>query len=131
MELSKGTKSTIWLGGLCLALFLFMLYFRAFIYSGMYIAPEDPYGISDIIEFLLGSLMIMLYIISAIVAIFLFIKGNTQSKISAFFLIILCLVLYFAFSPLHTVAAKYGSNLPNKALNSQPSAAGTPQSGAH
>ena len=118
MELSKGTKLVMWLGGVCLAVYLFMLYFRAFIYADMYIAPGDPYGVSDIIEFILGSLMGVLIIASCIVSFLLLINGNAQSKISASLLVLLCLALYLAFSPLHNMAAKYSNNkMPNKALN--------------
>lgn len=116
---------TIWLGGLCLALYLFMLYFRAFIYADMYKAPDDPYGISDIIELLLGSQVLILFIITGVVAINLFIKGNSQSKKSAALLVLFYLALYFAYSPLHTLPAKYSSNMPNKSFKS-----GTPQSDA-
>jgi len=117
MVLSKGTKLVMWLGGACLAMYLFMLYFRAFIYADMYIAPGDPYGISDIIEFIVGSLMGVLFIASCIVSVLLLINGNAQSKISATLLVLLCLALYFAFSPLHNMAAKYSEKMPNNSSN--------------
>ena len=117
MKLSKGTKLVMWLGGTCLAVYLFMLYFRAFIYADMYIAPGDPYGISDIIEFILGSLMGVLIIVSCIASFLLLISGNAQSKISAALLVLLCLTFYLAFSPLHNMAAKYSAKIHNNSSN--------------
>ncbi len=114
MKLSKGTKLVMWLGGSCLVMYLFMLYFRAFIYADMYIEPGDPYGISDIIEFILGSLMGVLVIASCAVSVLLLINGNAQSRISAALLMLLCLALYLSFSPLHNMAAKYSVKIPNE-----------------
>lgn len=117
MKLSKGTKLVMWLGGTCLVVYLFMLYFRAFIYADMYIAPGDPHGMSDIIEFILGSLMGVLIIVSCIASLLLLISGNAQSKIAAALLVLLCLTLYLAFSPLHNMAAKYSAKMPNNSSN--------------
>mgnify|MGYP000010999940 CR=1 FL=1 len=110
MDISKGTKSVLFLGVTSLVLYLFILYFRAFIYSDLYIAPDDPYGVADIIELLLGLIMVLLFIASACVAIYLLAKGCSQSKISAILLILFWLALYLSFSPLHTLAAQYGSS---------------------
>ncbi|WP_105215886.1 MULTISPECIES: hypothetical protein [unclassified Pseudoalteromonas] len=108
MILSKGTKSSIWLGALTFLLFVFMLYFRAYIYAGMYIEPDAPYGISDIIEFLLGCLFLLLMAASVILAVALFIKGSVQSKKSGALLVVFCVVLFIAYSPLHNMAARLG-----------------------
>ncbi|MBU1310984.1 MAG: hypothetical protein KKE30_15785, partial [Gammaproteobacteria bacterium] len=93
MELSKGTKATIWMGGICFAQLIGMLAFRAFIYADMYKAPDDPYGISDIIEFLLGSVFLVFLAVSGILSLALFFKGNAQSKKSAAFLVLFCVIL--------------------------------------
>lgn len=45
----------LWLGAGCLTIYIIRLVFRAFFYADMYIAPNDPYGISDVIELLLGA----------------------------------------------------------------------------
>ena len=108
MKLTKGSKFVITLAVLSLLLFLFMLYFRAFIYADMYIAPGDPYGISDIIELILRLIFIFLSIISGIVSLVLFIRGAKQSKLLAGCLVILYLALYLSFGPLHHLAASYG-----------------------
>jgi hypothetical protein len=108
MKLTRGSKTAIVLAVLSIALFAFMLYFRATIYAEMYIAPDEPYGISDIIEFLLGCLFIALSGVSGIVALVLFFRGAKQSKISACGLIVLHATMYVSFGPLHTLAANYG-----------------------
>lgn len=109
MKLTKGSKVVIFLAVISLTLFIFMLYFRAVIYADMYIAPGDPYGVSDIIEFLLGCLFMLLSTISGITALILFFRGIKQSKIFAGGLIILHAFLYASFNTLHNLAANYGS----------------------
>ena len=108
MKLSKGTKVSIWIGALTFSLFAFRLYFRAYIYAGMYIEPDSPYGISDIIEFSLGCIFLLLITVSFVLSIVLFIKGSAQSKKSGVLLVILCLVLFLIYSPLHNIAARLG-----------------------
>lgn len=109
MILTKGSKVVVVLAVLSIALFLYMLYFRAFIYAGMYIAPDDPFGISDIIEFLLGSAFILLSLISGVVSLVLFIRGATQSKILAGGLVVTHAIMYLSFGSMHSLAANYGS----------------------
>ena len=108
MNLTKGSKIVIVLSVLSVIQFLFMLYFRAAIYADMYIAPDEPYGISDIIELLLGCIFILLSVVSGIVAIVLLIRGAKQSRVFAGFLIVLHVILYVIFGPLHILAANYG-----------------------
>lgn len=109
MKFSTGTKSSIWVGTLTFTLFVFMLYFRAFVYSGMYIEPDAPYGISDIIEFLLGCIFLLLLATSVLLAGILFIKGAAQSKKSGAFLLVFCTVLFISYYPLHDIASRLGS----------------------
>jgi len=108
MELSKGTKVAIWAGSICLFHVIGMLVFRAFIYADMYIAPEDAYGISDLIELLLGAFFLVFLTVSILFSVVLFFKGNAQSKKSALYLVLFCLVLFFAYSPLHSIVAQSG-----------------------
>lgn len=109
MEMSKGTKATIWMGGICLTHMIGMLVFRAFIYADMFKAPEDPYGISDIIEFLLGCVFLFFLAASGLLSIALFFKGNAQSKKSAVFLALFCMLLFVSYTPLHRLAAGWSS----------------------
>ncbi len=67
----------------CITLFAFGLFFRAVIYSRMYIAPGDAYGFSDVIEYVLGWLLIGVMGLSAITAITLGFKGPRSNRIAA------------------------------------------------
>lgn len=109
MKLTKGTITVLVLAALSISLFSFMLFFRAFIYADMYIAPNDPYGISDIIELLMIFLFIFLSIFSGVVALVLLFKGVKQSKIAASGLVGLNIVLYAAYDFLHSQAALFSS----------------------
>ncbi|QFT12955.1 hypothetical protein FIV04_23730 (plasmid) [Vibrio sp. THAF190c] len=85
-----------------------MLVFRAAIYPGMHIAPEDPYGLSDIVEFLLTIVVLVLMLVSSISSLILLVRGNLQSKKSAVALLFLCVAIYFSYEPLHKIAANWG-----------------------
>lgn len=110
MKLTKGTITVLVLAILSFSLFSFMLFFRAFIYADLYIAPNDPYGISDIIELFMGLLLLLLSVLSGVVALVLLFKGAKQSKLAACGLIGLHIALYSAYDSLHTVAAHYSVN---------------------
>lgn len=107
MNLTRGSKSVIVLAILSVSLFVFMIYFRAAIYPNMYIEPGDPYGISDIIEFLLACLLMVLSAVSGVISFVVFFRGVKQSKILACGLIILHAAIYLSFVPLHTWAANF------------------------
>lgn len=109
MKLNKGSKAVVFLALVSLVLFLFMLYFRAAIYSDMYIAPGDPYGVSDIIEFILGCIFLLLSVVSGIVSVVIFFRGTYQSKLFSVGLILLHAGLYLSFGVLHTLAANYAA----------------------
>jgi hypothetical protein len=104
-----GIKVVRLLSASCIALFAFGLFFRAVLYSRMYIAPGDPYGISDIIEFLLGWLLIGFLGLSAITVIILGIKGPRSNRIAATWLAGIVTIIALLFAPLHTLAAKLSS----------------------
>ena len=84
-----------------------MLAFRAFVYAGMYKAPEDPYGISDIIEFFLYVIFMFLLGISLLLAFVLMFRGESQTKKAAIGLVVYCIVLFFSYSPLHSIVARW------------------------
>ncbi|AXX92720.1 hypothetical protein CPU12_02510 [Malaciobacter molluscorum LMG 25693] len=104
--MSKSIKIIIFLSSISLLHFIFMLIFRAFIYMKMYKAPQDPYGISDIIELILYIIFLILLFISFLVSIFLLIKGNNKTRKASFYLIVFSVSLYYLFSPLHHYAAR-------------------------
>ena len=107
MKLTTGTKASIGLGLTCGAIYIFALIFRATIYPDIYISPTDPYGVADIMELFLFAILIFLMLVSVLVAIILLIKGESQSKKSAVFLIFWCLLIFISYSPLHKIAASW------------------------
>ena len=109
MVMSKRAKSTIVLGAVCFAWFVFMLYFRAFVYADMYKAPDDPFGISDILEFFMGLVFLVIELVNVLASIVLMFRGVTQTRKFAAGLIAFSVVLFFAYSPLHSIAARWGS----------------------
>jgi len=81
--------------------------FRAFIYTKLYIAPTEPYGISDLIEFLLGSLLLVAFGLSALAAVVLAIRGPRANRVAAAWLTIAVVVMAALLNPLHTFAAQW------------------------
>ena len=84
-----------------------MLAFRFAVYRHMYIAPGDPYGISDIVEFLLGLGLMFVLGISVIAAIALAVRGPKDNRIAAGWLLGVCILVAVIVEPLHTLAAKW------------------------
>ena len=107
MTINKGTKLVIALGSTCFLWLVAMLVFRAYFYADMYIAPEDPYGISDIIEYLMWLVFVALLGLSSFASVVLFIKGKSQTKKAAIGLVIFCIILFFSLYPLHHIAARW------------------------
>jgi len=110
MTLSKGSKVVTVLAILAVALFSFMLYFRAALYNEFYIAPEDAYGLADILELYLGLGFVVLSALSGLVSVVLFVVGTRQSKLFAMGLVVLHGLLYVAYGPLHSLAVHYGTS---------------------
>jgi hypothetical protein len=95
-----------WLGGATLALFAFGLFFRFAVYRHMYIGPEDPYGISDVIEFLLGCVLLAALAVSVLGAVALAVKGPRKNRVAAAWLFGTCISVVVLLVPLHNLAAK-------------------------
>lgn len=93
--------------GTCLALFAFGLLFRAVFYSRMYIAPGDPYGLADIIEFVLGWALLGLLGISGITALVLGIKGPRQNRVASAWLVGVVVAIALLLIPLHNLAGRW------------------------
>ncbi len=104
--MTKGSKFVIALGAVCFGWFLFMLAFRAFFYADMYKAPEDPYGISDILELVMGMVFYALLSISLVTSLVLLFRGMPKTKKFAGGLIVFCIVLFLTFPPLHDIMAR-------------------------
>lgn len=107
MTLTKGSKALLWLGSICSLQLVLMLAFRAFWYEGIYIAPEDPYGLADVIELLLGLIFLLLMTVSVLVALVLLFRGLPQTRKAGLILIVWCVLLFMARDPLRHLAVVY------------------------
>ncbi|WP_396271389.1 hypothetical protein [Ideonella sp.] len=83
------------------------LAFRFAWYSRMYIGPNDPYGISDVIELILGGLLVLVLAGSVVTAIALAIQGPRENRQASKWLTLICLAVVLLLQPLHNLAAKY------------------------
>jgi len=72
----------------------------------MYKAPNDPYGISDIIELLLSYWFIFVVLVSIVISLYLMIKKEFDIKKQSGLLIIFCIALVMLVSPLHNLVAR-------------------------
>ena len=95
-------KILVWLN---LIFFMLMPSFRYFFYSSMYKAPNDPYGISDIIELLLGYCFIFVVLVSIVISLYLIVKKDPKIKKQCGLLIIFLISLVMLVSPLLNLAA--------------------------
>lgn len=107
MKLTSGTKIALGLGLVCGAIYLFALIFRATIYSDLYISPNDPYGVADIMELFLVLIGGLFILVSVFVSLVLLVKGEKQSKKSAVFLILWCVLICVSYFPLHEIATRW------------------------
>jgi len=80
--------------------------FRYFFYNSMYKAPNDPYGISDIIELLLGYCFMFVVLVSIVISIYLMVKKDLKVKKQCGLLITFSIALVMLVSPLHNLAAR-------------------------
>lgn len=99
------------LGGANLVMLSVMFLFRAFIYSRMYLAPDAPYGISDVIEMLLGWILIFLLAISGLVAAILIVKGPRTNRNAGISLALIGVAVLLLVEPLHSLACQLSASL--------------------
>lgn len=83
------------------------LLFRFAIYRHLYIGPNDPYGISDIIELLLGLVLLTVLAVSALAAVALVLRGPCENRVAASWLFLVCIAIVVLAGPLHSLAAKW------------------------
>ena len=101
-EISRKTKQ---LGTLCLSLFLIRLGFRAFGYDLLYHNPNDPYGISDLIEVALAIIYLTLLGLCIIHALRVLLRHRDQGALGASALLALCVIPWHSYDYLHHLAA--------------------------
>ena len=83
------------------------LLFRTAFYARIYIAPGEPYGLADIIEFLLSAALLALIGLSGLVALALAIRGPRADRIAAAWLAGASAGVLLLAEPLHTLAARW------------------------
>jgi hypothetical protein len=105
----QGVRSAKLLSAISVLLLFASLAFRAFVYPHMPIAPGDPYGLSDVIEFLLGCVLIVVLVLAAGLAIVLVVKGPPHNRLVAGWLGVVIVAVALLAGPLHTVVARWAS----------------------
>lgn len=95
------------LGFMTISLLLVMLSFRFAIYRHMYKATENPYGLSDAIEFFLACALALSVVVAALSAIELLLKGPRENRIAALWLLLIFGAVYGLPDPLHRLAARF------------------------
>jgi hypothetical protein len=98
------------LATLSVAMFLVVIGFRALIYKHMYIAPNEPYGISDVVEFLLGCALLATLGLSVITALVLAVRGPKTNRMWALVLLVIATLALVAYDPVHTLAAQWSAS---------------------
>jgi hypothetical protein len=83
------------------------LVFRFAVYRHMYIAPNEPHGISDVIELLLGLGLMCVLGTSLVAALALAVRGPLENRVAAGWLVGVCLLVAALVDPLHSLAAKW------------------------
>lgn len=101
-ERSRKTKR---LAIICFSLFLIRLGFRAFGYDLFYHNPNDPYGISDLIEVALALIYLVSLGLCILHAVWILLRHWDQSALGASALLALCAIQWHSYDYLHHLAA--------------------------
>ena len=107
MNTSIGLKIAKHLGTACVIVFAVGLLFRFAVYRHMYIAPDAPFGVSDLVEYVLAWILILLIGASVLFGLFLAIRGPKANRVGGAWLLFACAVIAGLAAPLHTLAAKW------------------------
>ena len=81
MNTSIGLKIAKHLGTACVIVFAVGLLFRFAVYRHMYIAPDAPFGVSDLVEYVLAWILILLIGASVLFGLFLAIRGPKANRV--------------------------------------------------
>jgi len=90
---------------LCFSLFLVRLGFRAFGYDLLYHNPNDPYGISDLIELALALIYLLSLGLCIVHVLRVLLRYWDQGAFGASILLALCAVQWHSYDYLHHLAA--------------------------
>ena len=98
-------RKTRRLATLSFSLFLIRLGFRAFGYDQLYHNPNDPYGISDLIEGVLALIYLVSLGLCIVHALRILLRHWDQGALGASVLLALCAVQWHSYDYLHHLAA--------------------------
>jgi len=93
------------LATVCFFLFLIRLGFRAFGYDLLYHNPNDPYGISDLIEVALALIYLVSLGLCIRHALWILLRHRDQGALVASALLALCAIQWHSYDYLHHLAA--------------------------
>ena len=105
----SGVRIARILGCLCAIIFVVGVGFRAFIYTRLYIAPNEPFGISDLIEARLGFLLLGVLAASVLTCLTLAVRGPKSNRVAALVLFGVVVIIAVALEPSHTLAARWSA----------------------
>lgn len=101
-DINRKTKQ---LATLCFSLFLIRLGFRAFGYDLLYHNPNDPYGISDLIEGVLTLIYMVSLGLCIVHVLRVLLRHWDQGALGASALLALCTVQWHSYDYFHHLAA--------------------------
>ena len=101
-DINRKTKK---LATLCFSLYLIRLGFRAFGYDQLYHNPNDPYGISDLIEVALAFIYLVSLGLCILHALWILLRHRDQGALVASALLALCAIQWHSYGYLHHLAA--------------------------
>ena len=96
------------MAAMCVRLLAAMLCFRAFFYSHMHLEPGAPMGASDLVELVLGVLLLLAVAGAALSAGWLALKGRRERRIAARVSAVVAAVVLSA-GPRHSLVARWAS----------------------
>jgi hypothetical protein len=103
--MEKIKQKTKILATLCFSLFMIRLGFRAFGYELLYHNPNEPYGISDLIEGMLTLIYLLSLGLCILHALWILLRHWDQGALGASALLALCAVQWHSYDYLHHLAA--------------------------
>ncbi|MBL0648403.1 hypothetical protein DN600_16730 [Aeromonas caviae] len=98
-------RKTRRLATLSFSLFLIRLGFRAFGYEQLYHNPNDPYGISDLIEVALALIYLVSLGLCILHALWILFQNRDRGALGASALLALCAAQWHSYDYLHHLAA--------------------------
>lgn len=73
----------------------------------MHIAPDAPYGVSDLVEFALGWALLLILGVTVLFALTLAVRGPKPNRVTGAWLLFTCAAIAALLAPLHNLAARW------------------------